>query len=197
VPSRVATAENLFDYFRLRVEEARAADRADVSDEASLYLVQLLTDRARTDRAAPEADTLAELHALAAHARPAEQARTYRELGDRALYGLGYFREHLEGRVVSLDYYERMGRAAYDRVDHVLKHWFADAFGPVFHELAGRFRTCVEVLSSVRRAHDGEDDLERLYREWLATGSEEAAAALRRRGLVLVARVPSDPPQDS
>jgi hypothetical protein len=189
---RVAPAANLFDYFHARVDEVRATGTPPVSEDASLYHAQLLADRARTDRDAPEADTLVELHARAVHARPAEQARTYRELGDRALYDLGYFRDHLEGRTVSLGYYEQMGRTAYDRVDHVLKHWFADAFGPVFRELSGRFRACVEVLSEVRRAHESDDDLARLHAEWLATGSEAAAAALRRRGLVLVGRPSED-----
>ena len=140
---------------------------------------------ARTDRAAPSAPTLAELHAAAAAARPGEQARTYRELGDRALYDLGYFRERVSRGPVSEAYVASMGTAAYARVDTVLRTWFADAFGPVFRELAGRFRECVDVLGGVRAQHDADDDVATLYGTWLATGDETIARRLRRLGLVL------------
>jgi hypothetical protein len=156
------TAENLFDYFHGRVEEARAGAAVRISDDTSLYLATLLTDRARTDRPAPAEQTLAELHLRAANAAPAEQARTYRELGDRALYLLGYFAESLERRSVGPRYYAEMGSAAYGRADQVFKRWFSDAFGPVFRELAGRFGACVALIEEVREAseRDGQAPIE-------------------------------------
>lgn len=183
--STVTRVDNLFDYFHDRVEEARSDAGVQLSDDSGLYLSQLLTERARTDRSAPRAHTLVELHARALDARPSEQARTWRELGDRALYELGYFRERLDRRLVGPDYYEGMGRAAYRRVDHVLKHWFADAFGELFRELSEQFDACVGVLAKVRRGHDATDNIADLYAEWLATGEEDLARQLRRMGLVI------------
>lgn len=185
--SKITSDVNLFDYFHQRVDVARADERVRLTDEASLYLAQLLADRAHIDRDAPQADTLAELHAHACRSTPAEQARTWRELGDRALYDLGTFKEHLETRVVPLSYYESMGRAAYERVDAVLKRWFADAFGELFRELSGRFHDCVRVLDAVRAAHD-HDSIDRLYQEWTETGSEDSARRLRARGLLVPRR---------
>lgn len=190
--TRLQTADNLFDYFRLRVEEARAERGIELSDDTVLYLAQLLAERARTDREAPRAHTLAELHAAAVEAAPAEQARHYRELGDRALHDLGYFTEHLEGGLVSLDYYEAMGRSAYARVDQVMERWFARAFGDLFRELAAGFCRAVDLLAQVREAHERHDDLGELYAEWLQTGSEELAARLRSRGLVIPRTRPSE-----
>ncbi|HMV66355.1 MAG TPA: hypothetical protein PKA64_05860, partial [Myxococcota bacterium] len=166
--SKITCEVSLFDYFHRRVDDARAEGRVRLTDDAGLYLAQMLADRARMDRDAPRADTLAELHAQACHAAPAEQARTWRELGDRALYDLGTFKEHLERRVVPLSYYEAMGSAAYERVDAVLKRWFSNAFGELFQELAARFHDCVRVLDAVRSAHD-EDQVDRLYEAWAAT----------------------------
>jgi hypothetical protein len=182
--------DGLFDYFRERVDEARQDHGIELADDTALYLANLLSDRARTDRTAPDAHTLVELHAQALEASPAEQAKTWRELGDRALYHLGYFTESLNGRTVGPAYYEAMGAGAYRQVDQVFKRWFADAFGPLFTELSSRFRDCAGVLKSVRQVHERADPLEQLYEEWMATGSEEAARKLRRRGLLIPRRGP-------
>jgi hypothetical protein len=185
--SRVTTASNLFDYFHTRVEDVRATRPVRISSDTSLYLTSLLVDRARADRPTAPEQTLAELYGRAANAPPAEQARAYRELGDRALYLLGYFAESLRRRTVGPTYYADMGAAAYHRVDQVFKKWFADAFGPVFGELALRFEDCVHLLEAVREVHrrDHPDETLLAYERWLASGSEPDASRLRALGLIL------------
>lgn len=151
---QLTAVENLFDYFNEQVQAARGDQGLAIADDTALYLAQLLSDRARSDRPTPAFETLAELHALAASAPPGKKASMYRELGDRALYLLGCFREHLDRarRPLSPSYYEDMGAAAYHQCDRVLKIWFSDAFGPVFLELARKFGGCVQLLSSVKHA---------------------------------------------
>ncbi len=191
--SSIEEDTTLFDYFHLRVTEAWEQLGVDLSSDTSLYVATLLVDRARADKPRPQASTLAELHARAMAAPPAEQARTYRELGDRSLYLVGYFEESLSRRTVGRRYYCEMGAAAYHRVDQVFKRWFADAFGQVFEELAQGFDDCVQVLQRVRSLVDEEPDiLMRLYQHWMQTGSEEAASRLRERGLVLPPRPATD-----
>lgn len=183
--------EHLFDYFDERVGEAREDLGVDLSQDTALYLTNLLVERARADRPAPPEATLAELHARASQQSPSARASTYRELGDRSLYLVGYFRESLSRRVVGPRYYAEMGSAAYHQVDQVLKQRFADAFGPVFAELAAGFRDCVAILDRIRVVQDAQPDpLSRWYEEWLLTGDEDTAERLRRRGLIL----PSDGP---
>lgn len=183
----VDPADNLFDYFHGHVEDARSALGVRLRDDTVLYLVTLLTERARTDRPAPPEHTLAELHARAASEPITAQARTYRELGDRALWLLGWFRESLTRRTVSPSYYAQMGAAAYHHVDMAFKAAFADAFGPVFRELADSFEGAVGIVGRVRESHDDAPDaLGRLYAAWLDEPSEALAARLRARGLVLV-----------
>jgi hypothetical protein len=190
VVSKIATDVNLFDYFHSRVAEASDGAQVRLSNDGSLYLAQLLTDRAYVDQNPSTHDTLAELHARAAHARPAEQAKTWRELGDRALYDLGQCREHLASKIVPLSYYAQMGRAAYRRVDEVLARWFARAFGDLFSELSGRFDDCVRVLDAVRAAHE-RDEIDALWSAWQEHGDQDAARRLRLRG-VLVPRRAAD-----
>ncbi|MCB9674989.1 MAG: hypothetical protein H6737_07725 [Alphaproteobacteria bacterium] len=184
-------ADNLFDFFHARVEDAKNEASLDISDDTALYLASLLTDRARVDRPIDDSETLAELHARAAHAPPGRQASTYRELGDRSLYLLGFFREHLDRRrrVIGPGYYEEMGSAAYLKVDFVLKRWFSDAFGPVFRELAQGFRECVDLLDRVRTRDADETGLLAAYDAWLVDGDPGSAATLYAGGLLL----PNDP----
>ena len=189
----VANSANLFDFFHEEVSRAARDRRLDVSDDTTLYLVTLLEGRARADRPAAPEDTLAELHGRAAHSPPAEQAKVYRELGDRTLYMLGYFTEHVDNKIVGPSYYANMGAAAYDRVDTLFKLVFADAFGPVFRELAASFRSCVKVVSDVRDAtrKDRPTDLIGLYEKWLVTGDEVLAERLREGGLILPTEKPN------
>lgn len=190
----LATSASLFDYFHEHVDDARGVLRADITDDTALYLAKLLADRGHVDGEPSEIVTLAEFHAKAAHAPPAEQARTYRELGDTALYSLGYFEESLDRRVVGPEYYRDMGAAAYYRVDQVFKRWFADAFGPVFTELSARFDDCVMLITRVRDANLSVSSVEvlALYERWQRSGSEALAARLRAAGMVLPVGAPSE-----
>lgn len=181
------TTTTLFDYFLEKVHDVHAESDRELHPDTRLYLAQLLAERARADRPAPPEQTLAELHARAAHAPPGEQVRSYRELGDRALLALGCFRESLEGRIVGPNYYAEMGAAAYWKVDRTVDRWFAAAFGPVFRELATCFEDCVDLLGLVRERHseDHPDTLLRLYTRWAETGSEQAARRLAIHGVLV------------
>jgi hypothetical protein len=189
VKSEFELNANLFDWFHARVRSAHQAVGRELSSDSELYLASLLAERARTDRPTLPEVTLAELYARAVNASPSETARTFRELGDRSLYVVGYFEESLSRSTVGPDYYADMGAAAYAKVDQVVKRWFANAFDGIFEELAARFDRCAFVLREVRRAVDDEPDaVMRLYRQWLETGSEEIASRLRAQGLVLPPR---------
>jgi hypothetical protein len=178
---------DLFSYFYDRTRDAQVEVRPDLSQDTVLYLARLLTERARADLPTLPERTLAELYGRAVHASPNEQARAYRELGDRALYQLSCFRESLQRGPVGPNYYRDMGASAYHRVDQVFKRWFSDAFGHVFHELAETFTDCVELLTVVHERHVDDDTttVMRLFEEWRRTGSEEAAKRLRARHLTL------------
>jgi hypothetical protein len=189
VKAEVELATNLFDWFHARVRDAHSVTGVELSRDSEMYLANLLVERARTDRPAEPTGTLAELHLRASSAPPSEQARTYREIGDRSLYVLGYFAESLSRGTVGPRYYRDMGSAAYARVDQVFKRFFANAFDGVFDELAHRFAGCVGILREVRRAVDEEPDvIMRLYARWAATGAPDAAERLRAYGLLLPPR---------
>jgi len=188
VTARLDPHRDLFAFFHDRVHQAHDDDRLGLTGDATLYLAQLLADRARLDRRTPDGDTLAELHLLHADAPPSRQVAAYRELGDRALHDLSCFRERVERTVVGPGYYEQMGAAAYARLDGLLKRWFADAFGDVFRELAERFRDCAALLRAVRHGCEDAASLDRLLTHWEETRSEHVRAQLIRRGLLVPGR---------
>jgi hypothetical protein len=187
VRQAVLVAEsNLFDFFRERVETAVAHQRAPVSENAVYYLSNLLTEQVRLGEAGEQEDepTLVELQHRAVHAPPAEAVSHWRRLGDSSLVVAGYFRESLERRAVSRDYYERMGSTAYRALERILGG--SSNFAEIFAELSGRYRDCVEVLSEVRdEARERNDtDILKLYEEWLTTGSPRVAERLKALGVV-------------
>lgn len=177
---------NLFDFFHKDVRSAKRDLGAHLSEDSTLYLSQLLAERARADRPAPVEATLAELHGRAAGCPPSDQAQVYRELGDRSLYIAGYFRDHLGQAMVGADYYAAMGSSAYLRVHQVLARFFSGAMASVFHELGEQFQTCIVILDHIRCTHEAHPDLlDRWLRAWVEDGDLQAASRLRERGLLL------------
>ena len=175
------STENLFDFFHDNIQTAHDEVQVDLDPDTVLYLANLLTDRARVDVQSVPETTLAELHGRAAHSQPADKVRVYRELGDRALYRMGFFSESFTTSSVNSQYYSDMGAAAYYQVDRTFKLWFSDAFGPVFCELAERFLECVSILTQVREqsAADHPSKFIRLYQHWLKTGDESLLEDLK------------------
>jgi len=177
---------NLFDFFHEDVRNAKRNLGARLSNDSTLYLSQLLTERARADRHTPAESTLAELLGRAVTSPPTDQAQVYRELGDRSLYVAGYFRDHLGHALVGADYYAAMGSSAYLRVHDVMARFFSGAMASVFHELGEQFETCVTILDHIRCTHEAHPDMmERWLKAWVERGDEQAASRLRERGLLL------------
>jgi hypothetical protein len=189
----LSRAENLFDFFHAHVDAAVQDQRASVSEEGVFYLTNLLVQKGHTD-GEDAAETLVELRLRAQTSDRACAIESYRELGDRALYLSGFFRQSLHRGLMSMEYYLHMGAAAYDRLSRMLD------FGPslqeghkdlsgIYLELAERFEVCSDVLSEVKQdvraeqASPNDRDVLRLYEIWLATGSPSVARRLRALGV--------------
>lgn len=179
----IVAEKDLFDYFHTRVETAVAHQNSPVSQDTVFYLSHLLAEQGRVDDA-PEAElTLVELRQRAATAGRAEAVSIWKQMGDHTLVVAGYFRERIERRRLSRDYYARMGTAAYDVLARMLG---GEGFGRIFGELSTRWDACTDVIAEVRdEAADRNDaDVLRLYEEWLRTGSPRVAERLRELGVV-------------
>lgn len=189
----LSRAENLFDFFHAHVDAAVQDQRASVSEEGVFYLTNLLVQKGHTD-GEDAAETLVELRLRAQTTDRACAIESYRELGDRALYLSGFFRQSLHRGLMGMEYYLHMGAAAYDRLSRLLdfgrpsQEGHKDLSG-IYLELAEHFEVCSDVLSEVKQdvraeqASPNDRDVLRLYEIWLATGSPSVARRLRSLGV--------------
>ena len=177
----VVRRESAAEYFKELVEGALAHQRIAAGELTSFYVVNLLTGFLQ--RPAEEDETpLAFRLALALDAAGMRQRANLRQIGDSSLFISGFFADSLNRKLVDVDYYVSIGGTAYT----ALSRHEADAFSPVFAELAENFVRFVDVLSEVsERASVGSNaDLLRLYERWLKTGSPRSGQLLAERGVV-------------
>lgn len=192
----IARAENLFDFFHTSIGHAASRQRLAVSNNSLFYLSNLLVERGRSPEASPqEPDTLVDLVYRARAGQLGDSILAWRELGDRALFVTGFFRQSLARRLVGLDYYRDMGASAYLRLSRLLGLPGGEQGGldDLYEELAEHFVALSDLLQEVREdvrsAESMSDaDIVRLYEEWLSTGSPRAAARLRELGVKAAAQ---------
>ena len=183
--------------FAQLVASALGDTRAQPSAMAIAYLVELLSDRVRRTETTPRPEgeaeagdaTLTEALYAARDTAGTVRIERLREVGDRALFVSGFFGDSLRRKVVDLDFYRDVGRAAYtDLAAHI------DRFGErswtyLYVELADHFSELVDVLAGVsdRTLGNRPDNLLRLYERFLLTRSERDRGRLLRLGCALPA----------
>jgi hypothetical protein len=118
------------------------------SPMAIAYLIELLDER--TLAKADGEETLAEALLAARQDCGISRIRSMRELGDHALFVSGFFGDSLAHSAVDIDYYEDVGRNAYEDVALGLR---GQGAGPswerLYGELAQDFPEYVDLLAEV------------------------------------------------
>ncbi|MBM4365188.1 MAG: hypothetical protein FJ102_03160 [Deltaproteobacteria bacterium] len=188
IAAKIVAEDNLFDFFKDRVESASRAQRRPVTQDTVYYLSHLLAEAGHAEEAGAGApSTLVEMRERAANGGFAESVTWWKRMGDHALLGVGFFRENLRQRRLSIDYYAEMGAGAYGTLARILREPSSN-LPDVFGELSTRFETCAEVINEVREEsrENNATDIVRLYEEWLASGSPRVAERLRQLGMLPV-----------
>ncbi len=184
---------SLEEFFRDSLDAALLANRVSVECNTAHYVVQLLTLYARADACYEPTDGGARHRPLALMLADAAGAATREErlfalqrIGDVALFTAGFFGEALQERAVGLDYYVNIGGGAYRLLATDGRGTTRNAaLVEIFAELAAKFIDLVDALNDVRAGARGtqDDDLLRLYENWLRTGSRRASRLLRQAGV--------------
>ena len=190
----VVAVSSLEDWFRQSI--GGALEKRHVAAEAHTehYMVRLATDFARSENLYEYTHNrgyglkpLARMLTDAFEASTAElRQQTLRRLGDVALFIAGFFADSLRHKSVDMDYYSRMGEAAYGSLAEMPARTLREnALNAVFIELARKFSEFVDVLNEVAQQTkvSGEQDIFRLYELWVRTGSRRAADKLRELGV--------------
>jgi hypothetical protein len=112
------------------------------------------------------------------------RGRLLKELGDLSLFTSGFFSDSLTRKIVDIDYYIAMGASSYDHLASIHNNE-ESTLGPLFSELALKFKLFVEVLAEVseRCQLTSSTDILRIYERWLKTKSQRTEALLRELGI--------------
>ena len=182
----IETDQSIEALFGTLLVDALASERVVLREEGEAYLLQLCQRMAHRDALHafqgsddPGTPALVALYRRARECAPSERFDAYRTLGDVSLVVSGLFQPHVARprSVVGVDYYVRMGSAAYDSASKLSA---ASGFGPILAELAAKFARLVEVLTRVaeQTTLPVADDLAALYARFRR--NPESAALLER-----------------
>ena len=186
----ILAARSVSNFFSDAVVDSIRSRRIEATDDATRYLVCLLTDFAHPDQRAGEAldRPLTLLLDEAVRAPdPGERFDRLRSLGDGVLYGCGFFSDHFEARGIDPGYLHSLGTRAYQNASAMMPRHRAAV--DLFAELARNFAAFVAILSdiadmTVALGTETAGGLVKAYERWLKTGSERLASALTARGVL-------------
>jgi len=167
------------------VSGAMRDERIASTETTQCYLVHLLERFASPGRPDLLDPPLGVDYLRAFEQSPTQRFDTLRRVADTALFVTGLFADSLDRGLVGPAYYTALGRNAYAHLSAALRRsHMADSFV----ELADRFPDFVRVLGTISALEifRSDQDVLRLYKRWLNTGSRREAGLLARRGLVPV-----------
>ncbi len=187
---------NLREFFHDSVQHALQHQHVCVEDQTEHYLVNVLTNFARTDALYEQVGEHLQLKPLACMlsdavaASGSEQRLLLQRMGDVSLFIAGFFAHSFARKLVDIDYHIAMGGRAYSHLaDCMQRRAHGAVLTRVFAELAMKFQQLVDVLNDVAEmARPATDrDVLRLYEIWLKTGSPRARQLLTERGVMPIA----------
>jgi hypothetical protein len=146
--------------------------RVETSEWTVYYLVNLLASQVWAGGTGKriQGEPLGVRWVKAMQAADGSNQHDLRQIGDQALFVVGFFGDSLQRRFVDVSYYVAIGGHAYRR----LAQMECDAFSDVFGELSD---------ISDRTMPATNQHVLRIYERWLQTGSRRDLARLAERGL--------------
>lgn len=186
----IETEKTLKPYFKILVEEAVYHQGLDVTNMSQFYLVNLLDEFAKINRLFDwrgdhyEETPLATLLCEALSSDLTARIKAFKKMGDVSLYVAGYFAEHVDKKIVDIDYYISMGEGAYKNLSGIFVG--EKVFHRLYEELALKFVGLMGILSEVRYSGKimSNRELVRLYEQWLKTGDPQIREKLKKEGIV-------------
>ncbi len=171
------------EHFKGLVTEAIKHQNVATDEMTEFYLSSLLASFVEAKRLSTEPLAITYIKALESDREM--RGRLLKELGDLSLFTSGFFSDSLTRKIVDVDYYIAMGASSYDHLASIHNSEVESTLGPLFSELALKFKLFVEVLAEVseRCQLTSSTDILRIYERWLKTKSQRTEALLRELGI--------------
>jgi hypothetical protein len=170
-------------FFQERVSQVMSRRGYATIEVAQYYLVDLMSRFIQTSNL-PQKEPLAImlLKSQSKELQDGEKISILKKLGDTSLYISGFFGDSLNKKIIDLDYYREIGAIAYRSLSHAIRD---DQFQELYNELHDKFSQFVDVLSEISHDFnvDTNQNLVRLYEQYLQTGSPYAKTQLDEKGL--------------
>lgn len=184
----------LVPYFKRLVEEAVYHQHVNISDMSQFYIVNLLNEFSKTERLFEGSEgnynepPLAILLARALCSDAVTRIKLLKKMGDVSLYIAGYFSDHIDPKLVDIDYYIGMGEGAYENLSGIFAG--EKTFNLLYNELSEKFIDLTGILTEVRVLGGPLSNLDiiRLYEKWLKTGDPHIKEMLEQEGIVTTSK---------
>lgn len=155
--SNLSLTVNPAEFFRDHVTSAINNQKLTISDEVEFYIVNLLCEficQTKIKTSTEEIDLLdtpiAILLKKALDARPEEQVKMFKAVGDTTLYISGYFQDYFNDKTFTIDYFIGVGANAYNSVSSLSRELYKDKTGAeIYNSLAENFKKIVEIVAEV------------------------------------------------
>jgi len=186
----IRTEQNTFDFFYQHVRESLQHQHITITASSEHYLVNLLVDYTRSQRAFSlmqnDGRPLALIYHQAHHEAVNSKIRIFKELGDFSLFTAGFFPDSFNRKVTDVDYYVVLGRSAYGHLSLLLQKISRGTFHLLYEELAAKFVSITNILSEISStsAIQWNDGILRVYERWLKTRSRRDERLLFSRGVI-------------
>jgi hypothetical protein len=189
---RVQPVANLREYFCDALQGALAHQHVAVDGHTQHYVVNVLTEYARSEtlyaqgagERTPRPLAFILKDAIEAP-NEAERSRHLQRLGDVSLFIAGFFSRSFARKLVDVDYHIAMGGRAYGALADRTRSGPRAVLSRVYAELAAKFQPMVDALNEISETayEHSQRDVLRLYELWLKTGSQRAHRVLQGLGV--------------
>lgn len=178
-------------YFQELIDEAVEQRKLNSFPLLNTYLSELMVHFIKVDNLFEDEPisgkknhpTLAELYFKAMNSTKEERQGLLKRLGDTSLYISGVFGDSLQRKIIDIDYYADMGGAAFSTLSDEIEE---DSYKKLYSSISSKFIEVMEVLTVVSQNTliQNNQNLLRLYENYVKTGSELAKEHLLEKGLI-------------
>ncbi|OGL38313.1 MAG: hypothetical protein A2042_08655 [Candidatus Schekmanbacteria bacterium GWA2_38_11] len=190
--SKLIFKTNLMEFFKESVSIAIEKQKIKTNEIVEFYIVNLLSEFGSIKKVYErdkneENEPIAILFLKTFHSSLSEQIKGFKKVGDFSLFISGFFSDSLRDKSVDVDYYNSIGKQAYNKLSLILKKISkGETFFNLYQELSIKFQSFTDVLSEVSAMSyiTSDKDVLRVYERWLKTKEKRDEGLLQEKGII-------------